>query len=336
MRRSVPIARNRTARSRIALLPILALAAVGAAGTAPSPALGQDGHILLPVDSVERLLSTGTFDLVDRRGSRFDGDRTSRAVLVFPDDQVMVVKWAPAPRGGEAFNNSPRYEAAAYRLQKLFLGDHELVVPPTALRAFPLSWYRRLDPRATATFSGTESILVALQYWLFNVSGDEFWDRSRLERDSAYARAIGQFNLLTYLARHNDANEGNYLVSTVPGQPRVFTVDNGLSFSSRVSDQGAPWRRLRVDRLPSESVARLRALSEADIVRQLETVAEFRVDPDGRLEPTPPGPNIDPGRGVRRQGRVVQLGLTRSEIRDVWQRLRSVLAAVDSGEIEVF
>ena len=325
--------RNRWVRR--ALLGVLAGTGVTGSVTA-SPAAAQDAHILLPVDSVETLLTTGAFNLVDRRGSRFDGDRTSRTVLVFPDAQVMVVKWAPAPSGGDGFNNSPRYEAAAYRLQQLFLDDRDLVVPPTVLRAFPLAWYRRIDPRATPTFLGSSSVLVTIQYWLFNVSGDDFWDRRRLRRDTAYARAVGHFNLLTYLARHNDANEGNYLVSTDPGSPRVFTVDNGLSFSSRVSEQGAPWRRLRVDRLPRQAVARLRALTEADLVRQLETVAEFRIAGDGRLEPTPRSTNLEPEQGVRREGRVIQLGLTRSEIRGVWKRIQSLLDDVDGGEIRLF
>jgi hypothetical protein len=39
---------------------------------------------------------------------------------------------------------------------------------------------------------------------------------------------------------------------------------------------------------------------------------------------------------VRRQENLVQFGLTRAEIRDVWNRLSDVLEKVDSGRIKVF
>lgn len=305
------------------------------------PGVGaQDSNILLPVDSIERRLTRDSMEVVDRRASRgMPDERTSRTALAFPDGTMLLVKWARAAPGGEAFNNSPRFELAAYELQKLFLEEPEYVVPPTVARVFPLSRYGELDPEdpdGRPTFRDTRSALVILQYWLYNVSPDAFWDRGRFQADSVYARHFANFNILTNLVRHGDENEGNFLVSTVPGNPRVFSVDNGVAFSSRESDRGYRWRWLRINRLPAATVDRLRTLTLDDLTRQLETVAEFAIRDDGLLEPVAPAASIDTGLGIRRAGDRIQLGLTRREIDGVWQRVRELLAQVDSGKLEVF
>ena len=302
----------------------------------PAPAPAQDSNILLPPDTVEQWLAHGDFEIIDRRGSRFEGDRTSRVALQFGDGQMMVVKWAPAPRGGQAFNNNPRYEVASYEIQKLFLEPHDYVVPPTVVRAFPLDWYNELDPNMRATFRRTESVLVVLQYWLFNIAGDDFWDEERFATDSVYAHHLGNFNILTYLISHNDQNMGNYLISANPNNPRVFSVDNGLAFESEESDQGAPWRRLRVDRLPEETIDRLRELTKDELVGHLETLAQFHVEPDGTLTPAPTTSAFEPERGVRQADGTIQLGLTRWEIDQVWRRLERLLEWVEDGDIELF
>lgn len=303
-------------------------------------AVAQDVNILMPVDSIERRLALEPFEVIDRRPSRgLEGERTYRTAMAFPDGAMVVAKWARAAPGGEAFNNSPRFELAAYELQKLFLDEDEFVVPPTVARTFPLWVYQTLAPDDTdtrPTFRGTRSVLVAIQYWLFNITADGFWDRDRFDADSLYARHFGNFNIMTYLVRHGDVNEGNYLISTVPENPRVFSVDNGVSFSSVESDRGYRWRQLRVDRLPAATIERLRALAAEDLVRQLETVAEFRIHPDGTMELAEPGPNLDSNRGVRTSADRVQLGLTSREISAVWGRVRHLLEQVDRGRIEVF
>ncbi|HUG42059.1 MAG TPA: hypothetical protein VMM12_16445 [Longimicrobiales bacterium] len=300
------------------------------------PAAAQDGNILEAVDSIEWKLREGVFDVVDSRGARFEGDRTSRAAMSFEDGAMMVVKWARAAPGGEAFNNQPRYEAAAYELQKLFLDEPDYVVPPTVLRAFPVEWYRRLDPNSRPTFRGTASVLVALQYWLFNVTGDDVWSEDRLATDTAYARHFGNLNILTYLIRHNDANQGNLLISRDPGNPRVFAVDNGLAFSSVTSDRGADWRSVRVRRLSRATADRLRAITEADLTRALETIAQFEVGPDGVLTRVPATENLSSGRGIRQGEGVVQLGLTGREIRDTWRRLQDLVRDIERGRYELF
>ena len=307
---------------------VLLLPAVGAA---------QDHNILLPVDTIEQRLANDAFQVIDARPSRgLPDERTLRAALSFDDGSMMVVKWAPAPSGGEVFNNSPRYEVGAYEFQKLFLEPHEYVVPPTVVRAFTRAWHAEKVRKAEPTMWNTESVLVVLQYWLFNVTDDDFWDEERFAADTAYARNFGNFNILTHLIRHNDQNQGNFLVSAAAESPRVFSVDNGLAFNTEESDQGARWRRLVVDRLPARTIDRLRTLTEDDLTRRLATLAQFRIQADGTLVREEPGPPINPDRGIRRSDDAVQLGLTRREIRGVWDRIRRLVDEVDDGDIQVF
>jgi len=209
------------------------------------------------------------------------------------------------------------------------------VVPPTVLRAFPVDWYRGREAGADATL-GTESIVVTIQYWLFQVGQEDIWDADRFRADTAYARHVADFNILTYLIRHNDQNMGNFVISTDSSNPRVFSVDNGLAFSSPVSDRGARWRNLLVERLPAGTIERLRHVTRGDLDRQLETVTQFRIRDDGRLEWMEPTENTDRGEGVRRNDDVVQFGLTEREIRDVWRRLQDLLRDIDRGRYEVF
>ncbi len=314
-------------RSRTAALLLL---------LAPALAPAQDANIIESTDSIEARLLTGSFRIIDERGSRFEGDRTSRVALSFDSGAMMLVKWAPAPRDGEEFNNVPRYEMAAYELQKLFLDESEYIVPPTVIRAFPLDWYRTLESGARTTFRDTESVIVALQYWLFNVTADDFWDEDRFEADTLYARHFANFNLLTHLIHHGDENAGNFLISTADENPRVFSVDNGVAFSSRESDRGYHWRRLRVDRLPAATVARLAALTEDDLTRRLATLVEFRVREDGTLERVEPGPPIHARQGIRKRDDRIQLGLTNREIDAVWRRIEGIVRDLEDGDLGIF
>jgi hypothetical protein len=301
----------------------------------PAGLAGQDGNILMPIDSIERRLREDTLIIRDWRGSRMAQDRTQRVVLSYPDSSVMLVKWAKAVPGASAFNNEPRYELAAYEVQKLFLDPSEFVVPPTIGRAVPLAFVREYDESARSTFDGASSVLVVLQYWLFRVTNENFWDERRFEQDTVYARYLANMNVLTHLIRHGDENTGNFLISQDSMRPRLFSVDNGVSFRSEVSDRGYAWRNLRVDRLPHATVERLRRVTPEDLQRALGVLVQFEIR-NGELFPVEPTANIRDNRGVRNVDGIVQLGLTRAEIEDVHNRLRRVLERIDAGRITVF
>lgn len=319
-------------RRHVGWMLFLTLVCVGA----PAGAAAQDFNFTLPVGEIESRLRDQDFTILDWRGSRAPGDRTNRVALAFPDELVFVAKWATAPANASTFNNEPRFEVAAYELQKLFLDEAEYVVPPTLMRAFPITFVKEQVPQIEPTFREARgSVLVALQYWLIGVKPDDFWNPQRARTDSVYARHIGNFNILTHLIRHHDANVGNFLISDHAENPRVFSVDNGVAFSAPISNRGHMWRDLQVRRLPRHTVERLRTITREDLDRLLGVLAEFEIHDDALLV-VPPGPNISPGRGVRRTADRIQLGLTAQEIGGVENRIRQLLGRVDGGRIEVF
>jgi hypothetical protein len=298
-------------------------------------ALGQDANILVPVARVDSLLRHGTIKPVAAQGSRFEGDRTEHALLVFDDSTAFEVKWATSARGGEAFNNQPRYEAAAYELQRLYLGERDLVVPPTVLRMIPTAVFASAKLRGEPTFDDTPSVLVALQYWTTDVTADNVFDTKRAERDSGYARHLGDLNILTYLIRQRDSNKGNVLVSVDSANPRLFAVDNGVAFESQPSNRGTDWQYMRVKRISAATAARLRAISDTTLTRALGVIAQFERRGDEYVAAAP-GANLDSDRGVRRNATTLQFGLTRSEIDGVRDRLRDLIERIDRGKIRTF
>lgn len=315
-----------------ALVALAALASL----LAPAAAVGQFTSEILPPDSVERLLRDLAFDVVQWGNSRgIDGERTKHVLLLFPDSTTVEAKWARAAPGAEEFNNQPRYELAAYALQRLFLDGPDYVVPPTVARAIPVRDYPAQESGVRPTFSGTESVIVILQYWLPNVTNDGVFDPRRLEGDSVYARYFGNLNLLTYLMRHSDANAGNVLISRDPERPRLFTVDNGIAFGGEASDRGTAWRNLRTNRLPSAAIDRLREVEREDLERALAVVAQFE-SRDGHLVAVAPTEPLSTRSGVRRRDGVIQLGLTASEISGVHSRLQRLLQQVERGRLTVF
>jgi hypothetical protein len=314
----------------------LAATLVAAGVAAAAPARAQDRNVIMPVLDIESRLQEQPFRIIDWRGSRMAEDRTQRTVLAFEDSVVLLVKWANAPANASAYNNEPRFEVAAYLVQRLFLDEPDYVVPPTILRSVPLGVVLEQMEDARATFrEAPGSVLVALQYWLRDVTDRDFWDDRRARADTAYARHVGNFNILTVVIHHSDANRGNYLVSTDSANPRVFAVDNGVSFSAAESIRGHEWRELRVRRLSRRTVERLATVTRQQLEDLLGVVAEFEVR-DGELVAVPPGPNLSPNRGVRRTAERIQLGLTSREIRDLERRIRALVRDANGRSIELF
>jgi hypothetical protein len=245
------------------------------------------------------------------------------------------VKLRRAEPGAEEFNNRPRYDLAAYELQKLFLEPAEYVVPPTALRTMPVAELLPYASQARPTFRDSDEVVVVLQYWLQEVKvvADVF-DAARFASDPGYARHVGQLNLLTYLIEHGDANVGNFLVSRAEVAPRVFAVDNGVAFAFNESDRSDAWRYLRVPALPADTVARLRSLTLDELQQRLGVLAQWRLE-GGRWIAEPQGSNLAPQRGVRRDDNVVQFGLTKSEIAQVDRRRMLLLEQVDAGRVRL-
>ena len=315
---------------------LVIMCTLAAAGLPIHDLASQDGNIAMRAARVEAYLRDSALKPVASEGSRFKGDRTEHVMLAFNDTTAIEVKWAVAPAGGEAFNNQPRYEAAAYELQKLFLGERDYVVPPTALRMVPQSVFdASAGLKGEPTFDDSPAVLVELQYWTMGVTADGVFDPKRANRDSVYARHLGDLNILTYLIRHRDANKGNMLLSADSANPRLFAVDNGVAFNSPPSNRGTDWERMRVERVSAPTVARLRSINEANLTTALGVVAQFERRGDDYVA-TAPGPNLDADKGIRRKGSTLQLGLTSYEIEGVRDRLKSLLKDIDRGRIKTF
>ena len=125
------------------------------------------------------------------------------------------------------------------------------------------------------------------------------------------------------------------MISMDPANPRIFAVDNGVAFASEARNRGHELRDIRVDRLPRSTIERLRGLTLEDFQRALGVVAQFEVDA-GRFVAADPSENLNPERGIRHEGMVLQLGLTRREIESVYRRVERLLDRVDSGRYELF
>ena len=315
--------------------PIAAML-LGLAGFALCAA-AQDAHFARPVAEIERLLTTEPMVITAAEISRpkAAGDITLRADISFGGAPPLRVKLRKAEPGAESFNNVPRYDLAAYELQKLFLEPQEYVVPPTALRMVPLADFAKYSPDVKATFTGAAEVLAVVQYWLNDIrTVADVYDADKFAADPLYARHIGQMNLLTYLIEHRDSNAGNFLIARQAAGARVFSVDNGVAFASPPSDRGELWRVLRVKQLPADAIERLRAVTPQVLATKLGVLAQWQLQ-DGHYVPVTPGKNLGEGRGVRLKAGTVQMGLTTTEINKVRGLLKRLLDQADRGRFEL-
>jgi hypothetical protein len=312
----------------------IALTIAGLAGLV----YAADVNIPRPADEIERELATAPFVITAAEISRpkAKGDITLKAEVSFAGAPPYRVKLRRAEPGAEDFNNRPRYDLAAYELQKLFLDPAEYVVPPTALRMMPLAELRPHSPEAKPTFKGSDNVLVVLQYWLNEVKViADVYNPERFAADPQYARHIGQLNVLTFLIEHGDSNVGNFLISRAETGPRVFSIDNGVAFEFNESDRGQLWMKMRVDRLPADTVQRLRRITLEEMHGRLGVLAQWQLQ-DGRWVAMAPGENLEPVRGVRKEDDIVQLGLRKADIDQVGRQLGRLLKQVDEGQIDTF
>ena len=166
-----------------------------------------------------------------------------------------------------------------------------------------------------------------VQYWLQRHQGDRGRARPRaLSRPTpVYARHIGQLNVLTYLIEHRDSNVGNFLIGKSAAGARVFSIDHGVAFASKDSDRGELWKDMRVNRLPADTVARLRKVTREDLEARLGVLAQWQLQTGHLRSGRRTARTCRPIRGVRRSGDDLQMGLTKSEIGDVYRLLQQLL-----------
>jgi hypothetical protein len=297
-------------------------------------ATAQDANIRQPVAELERLLAAESLMITQAEISRpkAKGDITLRADVSFGGAPPLRVKLRKAEPGADSFNNVPRYDLAAYELQKLFLDPAEYVVPPTTLRMVPLADFAKYSPGVQRTFLVADQVLAVVQYWLSDIKVvADVYDPARFDADPVYARHIGQLNVFTYLIRHRDSNLGNFLLGNAEVGARVFSIDHGVAFASEDSDRGELWKDMRVNRLPADTVERLRKVTPQLLTERLGVLAQWHFQ-DGGYVPVANGKNLSENRGIRRTGNELQMGLNKSEIRALHRLLTKLLERVDRGE----
>jgi beta-lactamase class A len=263
----------------------------------------------------------------------------ARLLVAFPDGETLKVKWKHFPEKTlDGWNNSPRKEVAAYRVQRWLFDEQDYVVPTPVPRCIPLDVYAPVDAHAEASVPGTSCVLGLLAVWMNDVKvADDLNDDidERVAKDPHFGQHLADMNLLTYLIDHRDGRDGNFLISTDPNDPRIFAIDNGIAF------EGFPWNffvrnwnHIRVPWLRREPIERLRALPAEEIDR-VATLFDLDADARGVLRLKEPTPPLDPTKGARITGGHVQLGLTTKEITALKARIHDLLADVDAGKIHV-
>ena len=313
------------------------VAAIAAAAFALAGLAHADSNIPHPVTELEQRLESRPFTIVEAKQSRpLKEDISLRTDVRFDDGMLMRIKIRRATPGANEFNNQPRYEQAAYELQKLFLDPDDYVVPPTAIRPLPLEMIKPYARAARPTFPGTADVFAVVQFWLANVEAKkEPYDAGRFASNKDYARHIANLNVLTYLIRHGDANYGNVLSSSDQSNPRMFVVDNGIAFASPDSDRGVFWRVIHVPAIPAATVERLRRMDRATMERALVVVGQWERQGE-HLVAVPLGAPFNASLGVRRRAPAIQMGLTRREVGEVDKRRLRLLEMVSSGELKTF
>lgn len=310
---------------------------VGAAVAAAQPS-GPDGNLPIPAERMEQRLEQEEFTIASAEPAGGGIMGAKKLELVFPTEPAEIAaKWKTAPSGADGWNNSPRREIGAYVVQRLFLDPEDQVVPPVAARCVPLDVYRVVEADPSPTLEGTSCVYGALSAWLDNVMVPEkAFDRERFTRDARYDFSFANANLLAYLIAHRDVRPGNFLISTDPANPQLFSVDNGIAFGGVLYNFFVHhFDEIRVRGLPKQSIDRLRRVTRHDL-DALGVLGQLEVDGAGVLRNVEPTANVAPDEGTRLSPGHVQFGLTTDEIDGIEERLRDLLERIDAGELDVF
>jgi hypothetical protein len=252
---------------------------------------------------------------------------------------VFRAKWRL--QSSEDLVNEPRKELAAYAVQKLFLDDEQMVVPPTAPHCFPLAEYRRFDREAAPSFHGIDCVLGFASYWLESAEtvssarkhgllpeGSGIMDHQLFEQDPSYSTSVAHSNLLTYLINHGDAHAEQFLLERTPRGLRAYVVDNSIAFLSAKNPMlvfRQDWSHIQVPRLPRRAIERLSKLTHEDFGR-LGTVVELERNARQLRNVSGAVPSPSDGSTMSWNGSRLRIGLTTAEIALVESRVHELLA----------
>src|SRR5678809_1016277 len=87
----------------------------------------EDSNVIRPVADLEQRLTSMPFEILKADKARgIKEDVALKTDVRFQDGVELRIKIRPANYGGSEFNNEPRYEQAAYELQKAFLDESDM------------------------------------------------------------------------------------------------------------------------------------------------------------------------------------------------------------------
>ena len=232
---------------RSALLVSVATAALSCASAPPPPvrfsevpaAPSGDAYPNWPHPPVKTLaemqeLDRAALEIRSEEGAGAGTTGASKVEAYVPEfDRDLKLKVKRVPGRLDGWNNSPRKEIAAYRIQELFLEPEDYVVPTTAPRCPTVEEWSEHHGAASPTVEGTNCVLIIGAFWMKNIElPDPLFDAERFASDPRYAYHLANFNVLTYLINHHDNRRGNFLVSENDDDRRVFAIDNGTTFGA--------------------------------------------------------------------------------------------------------
>lgn len=311
---------------------------------APSPSVkGQFPNWQLPPHELETTIyDRALAGKIHTEEAKRTAQGTTGALFLVTRDEVSgkEIKWKfkkNVPGWVDSLNTSPRKEIAAYEVQKFFLDPEDYVVPTVLPLCVSRERYLQVVGYAAATLEGTDCILGLASIWMENVTiPDKLYYESRFLEDPTYAYYMSNFNILTYLIDHRDPREGQFLISKDDKRRQIFSIDNGISFGFWPYNIFLrQWAEIQLPALRKDSIERLRKIQRHDL-DFLGVISQFKLDENLVLRPVRVGENLDPTKGAKYIDGTLQYGLTTSEIDDLWERIQTLIAEVDSGKIQVF
>ncbi len=298
---------------------------------------------------IEAWLRDPGLKVVDRAPTPGGTQGAQVLTLEVPSKAVVFrAKWRPQSSAGIV--NDPRKELAAYAVQQLFLDPLDYVIPPSSSYCFT---QRQLKPVHSAEHrAGGREIpctLGYLSFWLTSgsdvtdsqeagtlPSGSGLYDAALYTRNAAYRRSLGHLNLTTFLINHGDAHAQQFLLVKGKQSFSLYSVDNTIAFKSIPNPMlvfREDWSNLRVPSYPADTLRKISELSNSDISAKLRVIDEYALD-NGKLARRSPGAEVGRADGALRWiGPRLQIGLTRSEIKGVTKRFKSITARWASGEL---
>ncbi len=311
---------------------------------APNPQGGGDfTNWPIPPDVIEdkvaAALMAERYEVVTQERTATGITGADEVTLFFDEVQEKIrFKWKLAVPGRlDQDNNSPRKEIASYEVQKLFLDPEDYVVPTSLVYCAPAELYGKAGEVVPPLAPGANCVLGNLSVWMQDVTQPiSIYQEFRFIEEADYAYFLSNFNLFTYLVRHQDGKASNFLQSNDYYRPQLYSIDNGISFGTLPYNFFVKnWDVIRVAALRKDSIDRLRRLRRQDLDR-LEVVAQLERNDRGIFVSVPPGESLNPDKGVVIADGTIQFGLSQAEIDALWDRIRNVIAMVDSGEVPVF